>query len=74
VLLDGLVRSTEAAGIWTLQSSVFPENLASLALHRAAGFRQIGTRRRIARMTVGPLAGQWRDTVLLERRSVDVGN
>ena len=72
-LLDGLVRSTEAAGIWTLQSSVFPENGASLALHRAAGFRQIGIRRRIARMTAGPLAGQWRDTLLLERRSAEAG-
>jgi L-amino acid N-acyltransferase YncA len=69
LLLDGLARSTEAAGIWTIQSSVFPENVASLTLHHAAGFRQIGTRRRIARMTYGPLAGQWRDTVLLERRS-----
>ncbi|WP_043498309.1 GNAT family N-acetyltransferase [Georgenia sp. SUBG003] len=69
VLLDELVRSTEAAGIWTIQSSVFPENTASLALHRAAGFREVGTRRRVARMTTGPLAGRWRDTILLERRS-----
>ena len=73
VLLDELIRSTEAAGIWTIQSSVFPENAASLALHRAAGFREVGTRRRIARMSAGPLAGQWRDTVLLERRSGTVG-
>lgn len=72
VLLAELIRSTEAAGVWTIQSSVFPENTASLALHRAAGFRRIGTRRRIARMTTGPLAGQWRDTVLLERRSAAV--
>ena len=71
-LLDELIRSTEAAGIWTIQSSVFPENTASLALHRAAGFRQVGVRRRIARMTAGPLAGQWRDTILLERRSGSV--
>lgn len=73
-LLEGLVRSTEAAGIWTIQSSVFPENLASLALHRAVGFREIGTRRRVARMTAGPLAGRWRDTVLLERRSAVTGS
>ncbi|GEL48149.1 N-acetyltransferase [Cellulomonas hominis] len=72
MLLAELVHSTEAAGIWTIQSSVFPENTASLALHRATGFRQIGTRRRIARMSTGPLAGQWRDTVLLERRSATV--
>ncbi|MCK6210195.1 GNAT family N-acetyltransferase [Georgenia sp. EYE_87] len=72
-LLDALVRSTEAAGIWTIQSSVFPENVASLALHRAAGFRQVGVRRRVARMAAGPLTGRWRDTVLLERRSALVG-
>ena len=71
-LLGELIRSTEAAGIWTIQSSVFPENRASLALHRAVGFRQVGVRRRIARMTAGPLAGQWRDTVLLERCSATV--
>lgn len=73
-LLDALVRSTEAAGIWTLQCSVFPENTASLALHRAAGFREVGTRQRIARMAAGPLAGRWRDAVLLERRSTTVGS
>ncbi|MFC7405567.1 GNAT family N-acetyltransferase [Georgenia alba] len=72
-LLAALVASTEAAGVWTIQSSIFPENAASLALHRAAGFREVGVRRRIARMTVGPLAGQWRDTVLIERRSRHVG-
>jgi L-amino acid N-acyltransferase YncA len=72
VLLEKLIRSTEAAGIWTIQSSVFPENTASLALHRATGFCEIGTRRRIARMSTGPLAGHWRDTVLLERRSATV--
>jgi L-amino acid N-acyltransferase YncA len=63
-LLDTLITSTEAAGIWTIQSSVFPENGASLALHRRAGFRVVGTRERIARHR-----GRWRDTVFLERRS-----
>jgi phosphinothricin acetyltransferase len=63
-LLDVLITSTEAAGIWTIQSSIFPENEASLALHRRAGFRVVGTRERIARHH-----GRWRDTVLLERRS-----
>ena len=72
-LLESLVVSTEAAGIWTIQSSVFPENVASLALHRALGFREVGRRQRIARMTHGELAGRWRDTVLLERRSAVVG-
>jgi L-amino acid N-acyltransferase YncA len=63
-LLDALIRSTEAAGIWTVQSGVFPENLASLALHRAAGFREVGRRERI-----GQHHGVWRDVILIERRS-----
>jgi len=63
-LMDALVASTEAAGIWTLQTSVFPENEASVALHRRLGFRVVGRRERIAE-----LAGAWRDTLLLERRS-----
>ena len=63
-LLAALIASTEAAGIWTIQSSVFPENTATLALHRAAGFRVVGTRERIAQHH-----GRWRDTLLTERRS-----
>ncbi|GAA4380464.1 N-acetyltransferase family protein [Nocardioides caricicola] len=73
LLLDALVASTEAAGIWTIQSGVFPENAASLALHRAAGFRAVGTRERVARMSYGPMAGAWRDVVFLERRSERAG-
>lgn len=64
VLLEALIESTEAAGIWTIQSAVFPTNRASLALHERAGFRQIGHRERIARQH-----GVWRDVILLERRS-----
>ncbi|HEY0888539.1 MAG TPA: GNAT family N-acetyltransferase [Nocardioides sp.] len=63
-LLQALIASTEAAGIWTIQSGVFPENAASLALHRSLGFREVGRRERI-----GQLGGRWRDVVLLERRS-----
>jgi phosphinothricin acetyltransferase len=63
-LLDALIADTEAAGIWTIQSGVFPENTASLALHQAAGFRSVGVRERIGRHH-----GVWRDVVLLERRS-----
>ncbi|KAB1915584.1 GNAT family N-acetyltransferase [Micromonospora sp. AMSO31t] len=64
VLLDALIASTEAAGVWTIQSGVFPENTASLAVHRRAGFRVVGTRERVGRQH-----GRWRDVVLLERRS-----
>jgi L-amino acid N-acyltransferase YncA len=63
-LLGALIRSSEAAGIWTIQSGVFPENTASLALHKGAGFRIVGVRER-----VGCHHGRWRDTVLIERRS-----
>ncbi|MGW3610436.1 MULTISPECIES: N-acetyltransferase family protein [unclassified Micromonospora] len=64
LLLDTLIASTEAAGIWTIQSGVFPENAASLTLHERAGFRVIGVRERVGRHH-----GRWRDVVLLERRS-----
>ena len=64
LLLDALIASTEAAGIWTVQSGVFPENTTSLALHQRAGFRVIGTRERVGRHH-----GRWRDVILLERRS-----
>ena len=67
-LLDALIASTEAAGIWTIQSGVFPENTASLALHRRAGFRVIGVRERIGRHH-----GVWRDVMLIERRSPMIG-
>jgi L-amino acid N-acyltransferase YncA len=68
-LLRALAESTEADGIWTIQASVFPENKASLKLHLANGYVVVGRRNRIARMTHGPLSGQWRDTILIERRS-----
>jgi len=64
VLLDALIASSEAAGIWTVQTGIFPENEASLTLHERCGFRVIGRRERIGR-----LDGRWRDTFLLERRS-----
>lgn len=63
-LLAALVHSTEAAGLWTIQSGIFPENTASLALHTRAGFRTVGRRERIGRHH-----GVWRDVILLERRS-----
>jgi L-amino acid N-acyltransferase YncA len=64
LLLDALVRRAERGGIWTIQTSVFPENRASLALHLRAGFRIVGARERIAKRD-----GLWRDTLFLERRS-----
>lgn len=63
-LLRALIESTDRAGIWTIQSGIFPENAASLAVHERAGFRVIGTRERIGRHH-----GVWRDVVLVERRS-----
>ena len=63
-LLHALIASTEQDNIWTIQSGVFPENTASLALHAACGFRTVGTRQRI-----GQHHGQWRDVSLIERRS-----
>ena len=63
-LMEQVIRSSEGNGIWTLQSSVFPENTATLRLHEKFGFRIIGKRERIA-----SLNGIWRDTLLLERLS-----
>jgi L-amino acid N-acyltransferase YncA len=66
-LLEKLVARSAAEGIWTVQTSIFPENPASLALHLRCGFRVVGVRERIAQ-----LDGVWRDTVLLERRAGSV--
>ncbi|WP_455837067.1 N-acetyltransferase family protein [Pseudarthrobacter siccitolerans] len=71
-LLQALIDSTESDGVWTIQASVFPENEASLKLHLANGFIIVGRRQRLARMTHGPLNGQWRDTLLIERRSPSI--
>jgi L-amino acid N-acyltransferase YncA len=67
-LMAALIEAAEQNGIWTLQASIFPENVASIRLHEAYGFRQVGRRERIAQ-----LEGKWRDTVILERRSRRVG-
>jgi L-amino acid N-acyltransferase YncA len=63
-LMEALVAGADAAGLWTIQTSIFPENTASVALHERAGFRVVGRRERIAKLN-----GVWRDTLLLERRS-----
>ena len=72
-LMRELIARADAADVWTLQAGIFPENAASLALHARHGFREVGRRQRLGRMTHGPLAGQWRDVLLLERRSAVAG-
>jgi phosphinothricin acetyltransferase len=67
-LLIALVEQAEQAGVWTVQTGIFPENIASLALHQRCGFRVVGVRERI-----GQLHGRWRDVVFVERRSPIVG-
>lgn len=67
-LLQALILESESNGIWTLQASIFPENHSSLKLHESLGFRTVGQRERISK-----LAGVWRNTVILERRSKVVG-
>ena len=67
-LLQALVLESEVNGIWTLQAGVFPENTASISLHKSCGFRKVGVRRRI-----GKLGDAWRDVILMERRSATLG-
>lgn len=69
LLLNALIVSSERAGFWTLQAGVFPENKGSIALHASCGFRLVGKRERVGRMT----DGSWRDVMLYERRSQVVG-
>ena len=67
LLLEELIASTEAAGIWTIQTGIFPENEGSIRLHERVGFEVVGRRKRL-----GKLNGVWRDVLLLERRSKTV--
>lgn len=68
-LLLALIEAAEQAGIWTVEAGIFPENVASLALHESCGFRLVGVRRRVGQMP----DGSWRDVCLYERRSEVVG-
>jgi len=68
LLLQQLILASEKEELWTIQSGIFPENIASIVLHEKAGFRYIGKRER-----VGQLDGVWKDNLLFERRSKTVG-
>lgn len=72
-LLTELISLSEQHGIWTLQAQIFPENKISIELHKKQGFEIVGTRERIGKMTYGKYRGQWKDNVLMERRSQIVG-
>lgn len=72
-LLKAFIEYSEAAGYWMLQSGVFPENKASIAMHEYAGFRIVGIRERVGLMSYGPMEGAWRDVVFIERRSATIG-
>lgn len=72
-LMEKLIAESERAGIWTLQAGIFPENRLSIALHENCGFRFLGLREKVGRMSYGPLEGRWRDVALLERRSAVIG-
>lgn len=67
-LLAKLIKESEKEGIWTLQAGIFPENTPSIKIHKALGFRKVGYREKIGKMN-----GQWRDTILFERRSSNTG-
>jgi L-amino acid N-acyltransferase YncA len=69
LLLQTLIRAADTAGVWTIQTGIFPENLASVALHHACGFRIVGRRERL-----GQLRGTWKDVLLLERRKPEPGS
>jgi L-amino acid N-acyltransferase YncA len=69
LLLSELVEASERADFWTVEAGIFPENIASIALHKRLGFRLVGVRRRIGKMP----DGRWRDVLLYERRSPSVG-
>ncbi len=68
-LLRALIEQSEQNEIWTLQAGIFPENVASVALHKSCGFREVGVRQRL-----GKMGNRWRDVLLLERRSSSVGS
>ena len=73
ILFERLIISSEESGFWTLQAQVFPENKISNYVHEKHGFRKGDTRRQLALMSYGSIAGEWRDVVLMEHRSKIAG-
>jgi L-amino acid N-acyltransferase YncA len=74
ILMEEIIEQSEKAGFWTLQAGIFPENIPSINIHQSLGFRIVGERRKIGKMTYGSHAGEWRDVLLLERRREEPGN
>jgi len=72
-LLSSFIKAAEAQGIWTLNAGVFVENIASIRLHEACGYRMVGTRKALGKMGYGSMAGNWRDVALMEYRSQTIG-
>jgi L-amino acid N-acyltransferase YncA len=72
-LLAAFIAAAEADGIWTLNAGIFVENIASIRLHEACGYRMVGTRKALGKMGYGPMVGEWRDVALMEYRSQTVG-
>lgn len=72
-LLASLIQASEEKGFWTLQAGIFPENIESIELHKKHGFRVLGIREKVGKMSFGELKGKWRDVVLMERRSKITG-
>lgn len=73
-MMEEVLKLSEEANIWTVQSGIFPENEVSINLHKKFGFRVVGVREKIGKMLMGPHTGKWRDIVLMERRSAVAGN
>ena len=72
-LLKNLIELSEKLNIWTLEANIFPENTASIELHKKFGFRVVGTREKVSIMKRGVYKGKWRDVTLMERRSLVAG-
>ncbi len=68
-LLNHIVNASEHDGFWSLHALIFAQNTPSIALHKKSGFKVVGIREKLGKMTYGPMKGQWIDIVFMERRS-----